>query len=213
MKNPKLIQLERDVKEALRTENYKLLKNSTTQMYRFLSASEKARVKMYTPSGKKPSETYGAQLADSILSKQSRLQNAGKKALAKSETEEEDRYIRSKMKISSGDISHLRSNIEIVKRSTERAKEVAMKAMYKEDTYSKLMKAFYGKGNKVASAKFSEEIVNYMGGNKQEGYVYQTRKNAEGKIFEIRTPGYDERKGRFHGYQYRELGSKVWIGR
>lgn len=212
-KNPKVTQLEKDIKEALRTGNKKLLVNSANSMYKYLNFEQKARVIAYTKAGEKPSENYGKQLIDSIMAKQTRKQNAGKKALAKSETIDEDRYIRSNMKITVSDIHHLSNNIEIVKRSTERAKEVAMKAMYREETYSQLMKAFYGKGNKVASAKFSEEIVNYMGGNKQEGYVYQTRKNAEGKIFEIRTPGYDERKGRFHGYQYRELGTTVWIGR
>lgn len=216
MKSKGQIQLERNIKEALRTENYKLLRESTKQMYKYLDAKEKARVKAYTPEGAKQSEVYGNELADSILAKQSKLKNEGRKALRSAETEDEERFIRSKMKIKSSDISHLKSNIEIVKRSSERSKEVMLKAMYKEDIYSSMMKAYYGKGTKVSSMKFADQVVNYVGGSKQDGYIYRTMKNSKGKVFEIRTPGYDERNHRFHGFQYREIGENgvgSWIGR
>ena len=202
--------IERDIKEALRTENYGLLQASTRKLYRHLNMSQKAEVRKNIEPGANPAEVYGRELADSILRKQSKLQNEGKKALAKADTYDEERAIRSRMKISSKDITHLKDNIESVKTSERRGAEVMMKSFYKDDAYTKFMKSAYGKGNKRSTSRMMGEKISYKGGNKKEGYIYHIK--VGNKVFEVQTPGYDENKGRLHGFQYREVGSTEWIG-
>ena len=203
-------QIERDIKEALRTDNYKLLQESTRKMYNHLTMEQKAEVKRNIEPGANAAKTYGRELADSILRKQSKLQNEGKKALAKADTYDDERAIRSRMKIYSKDIAHLKDNIESIKQSERRGAEVMMKSFYKDDAYTKFMKSAYGKGNKRSTSRMMGEKISYKGGHKKEGYIYHIK--VGNKVFEVQTPGYDENKGRLHGFQYREIGSMEWIG-
>ena len=202
--------LELAIKEALRTGREGLLRNSTRAMYKYLSFDQKAEIRKNIEIGSNPAEVYGNELADSLLRKQSKLQNEGRKALSKAFTESEEKEIRSRMKISTKDISHMMGNIEAVKPSEVRGAEVMMKAFYKDDAYTKFMKTAYGKGNKRSTSRMMKENIKYKGGNKQEGYIYHIK--IGNQVYEVQTPGYDERKRVLHGFRYKNINSDEWIG-
>lgn len=215
--------LELAIKEALRTGRENLLRTSTRAMYKYLSFQQKQNVIKNMEEGANPADVYGKELADSILRKQSKLINDGERALKKADTYEEEKAIRSKMKISSADIAHLKNNIETVKSSEDRSIEVSMKAFMKSDAYYSYLKDYYGKPQfrsaKEIYASFKrrqdekekETPFGYKGGSRKEGYTFRTRKNAKGEAFEIQTPGYDEVMGVLHGFRYRKVGDIEWI--
>ena len=191
-----------------------VMKEKAKKLFDFLSPDEKASVisNMEADSKKSPAEFFANEVIDSLKKKRTKLEMQRQVGLRKATDHDEELAVKRKTKIRPDDITHMIHNVESVKDSATRAKEVMLNAFRnsQKDTYKDFMKSVYETDRMKRVSTMMKEEIKYMGGTKNEGYTYHLIRNK--KVWEIQTPGYDENQGRLHGFRYRELGSDEWIG-
>lgn len=181
------MQIEREVKRAIGYGNERKAAEAGAKLYRYLTPDQKARVQSMTESGKDPKKTYGTLLADKLMAKSN------------------------KGEISVKDVRSMATRMDMVVDSETRAREIMIRSWRKDNmpNFNDFVKAsgMYKNKGPRSIAGISEGFE-YAGGTKKEGYIY--RKNVNGIVYEVQTPGYDEEEGRLHGFRWRELGSAFW---
>lgn len=186
-KSERKAQAIKDMKEGLRTGNYNLMIESGKTLYNYLSKAEKERASTFAEKGK-VKESYATSLADALISKSN------------------------KKTVTAEDVRHASRNIDVVKSARERASELVVKSWRKgeQDSYLKWIKetGLYKGGQSRKTADIAKKLQ-YVGGSKKEGYIFKYQKGN--KVWEFRTPGYDENQHALHGFQYKELGSDKWM--
>lgn len=186
-KSERKAQAVRDMKEGIRTGNYNLMVESGKKLYDFLSKAEKQRAATFAEKGK-IKEAYATSLADSLISKSN------------------------KKTVTAEDVKHASRNIDVVKSAELRTSELVVKTWRSKesDSYNKWVKAsgIYKGGGPRKTTEIAAKMQ-YTGGTKKEGYTFERK--VGNKVWEFRTPGYDERQHSLHGFQYRELGSPNWL--
>lgn len=186
-KSERKAQAVRDMKEGIRTGNYNLMVESGKTLYNYLSKAEKERASTFAEKGK-IKEAYATSLADSLISKSN------------------------KKTVTAEDVKHASRNIDVVKSAELRSSELVVKTWRSKesDSYNKWVKAsgIYKGGGPRKTTEIAAKIQ-YTGGTKKEGYTFERK--VGNKVWEFRTPGYDERQHSLHGFQYRELGSPNWL--